>query len=181
MSLVEVILIVVKVVVVALVMMHVAIFLTWADRRQGAMIQDRVGPNRAVIWLPTKLAQLMAVAPAFAAAAGVVFLATSWEADRSTAAILFSQAGIFVTWVTWLVIAGRVRLRGPRSKLDLWVAGLEDPRFIFYAGLAFHVAALLVGSALRGTEAGESLLDGYRGAGAGLLAFSILFGAAYAA
>jgi NADH-quinone oxidoreductase subunit H len=181
MSLVEVILIVVKVVVVALVMMHVAIFLTWADRRQGAMIQDRVGPNRAVIWLPTKLAQLLALAPALAAAGGVLFVAQTWDSDRTTAAVLFSQAGIFVTWVTWLMIAGRVRARGPRSKLDLWVGSLEEPRVIFYAGLAAHAIALIVGSALRGTEAGEALFDGYRGAGAGLLAFSIVFGAGYAA
>lgn len=37
--------------------MNVAVLLTWADRRQGAAIQDRVGPNRAVIWVPTPLAQ----------------------------------------------------------------------------------------------------------------------------
>jgi hypothetical protein len=60
----ELTLIVLKVVLVVLVMMHIAVFLTWADRRQGAMIQDRIGPNRAVIWLPTPMAQGMAVAPA---------------------------------------------------------------------------------------------------------------------
>ena len=31
--------------------MNLAVVLTWADRRQGAMINDRVGPNRAVAWL----------------------------------------------------------------------------------------------------------------------------------
>ncbi|MCK6592568.1 MAG: NADH-quinone oxidoreductase subunit H, partial [Polyangiaceae bacterium] len=29
---------------------------TWADRRQGAMVQDRVGPNRAVFHLPSGVA-----------------------------------------------------------------------------------------------------------------------------
>jgi hypothetical protein len=37
--------------------MTLAAVLTWVDRRQGAMMQDRVGPNRAVIWLPTRVAQ----------------------------------------------------------------------------------------------------------------------------
>ena len=40
---------------VAMFAMNLAVVLTWVDRRQGAMIQDRVGPNRAVAWLPTKL------------------------------------------------------------------------------------------------------------------------------
>ena len=34
-----------------------AVVLTWVDRRQGSMIQDRVGPNRAVAWIPTFIAQ----------------------------------------------------------------------------------------------------------------------------
>ena len=36
---------------VAMFAMNVAVVLTWVDRRQGSMIQDRVGPNRAVAWL----------------------------------------------------------------------------------------------------------------------------------
>ena len=36
-----------KAFIVVMFGMNVAVILTWADRRQGAMIQDRVGPNRA--------------------------------------------------------------------------------------------------------------------------------------
>jgi NADH-quinone oxidoreductase subunit H len=39
----------VKVLIMLGFTMNVAAILTWADRRQSAMIQDRVGPNRAVI------------------------------------------------------------------------------------------------------------------------------------
>jgi hypothetical protein len=42
-TLIDFVLITLKVVLVVIVMMHVAIFLTWADRRQGAM---RTGSDR---------------------------------------------------------------------------------------------------------------------------------------
>ena len=60
--------------VVVMFAMNVAVLLTWADRRQGAAIQDRVGPNRAVIWIPTKVAQALAVLPALGVAGGVLAL-----------------------------------------------------------------------------------------------------------
>src|SRR5262245_66646407 len=89
--------------VVVMFAMNVAVLLTWADRRQGAAIQDRVGPNRAVVWLPTRVAQALAVLPALGAAAGVVgFVATHEFAGetRGTASVLFSQLAIFFVWMT---------------------------------------------------------------------------------
>jgi NADH-quinone oxidoreductase subunit H len=38
-----------KVLVMVLFVLNLAAILTWADRRQSSMIQDRVGPNRAVV------------------------------------------------------------------------------------------------------------------------------------
>src|SRR3954469_23916220 len=95
--------------------MNLAVILTWADRRQGAMIQDRVGPNRAVIWLPTVLGQALAVLPALAVVAGVGFILVKLEPApevRATRAMLFCQLGILFTWLTGVFIAGRVQLRG---------------------------------------------------------------------
>ena len=43
---------VLKIVVVLLFVINTAAILTWGERRQCAMIQDRIGPNRAVIFLP---------------------------------------------------------------------------------------------------------------------------------
>jgi NADH-quinone oxidoreductase subunit H len=178
----DLVLILAKVLFAVLMMMNVAVLLTWADRRQGAMIQDRVGPNRAVIWLPTWLAQAMAVVPALAAAAAVIGLAFTGPegAARTTWAILFSQAAIFVTWFTGLVIAGRVAKRGPRSSFDFFIQSVGG-RNIVYGGLAAHGVAFLLGSALRGSEEGRFLQDLGYGGGAALLAFAIVAGAVWAA
>jgi NADH-quinone oxidoreductase subunit H len=40
---------IIKIVIMIAFTLNVAAILTWADRRQSAMIQDRIGPNRAVI------------------------------------------------------------------------------------------------------------------------------------
>ncbi len=40
---------VVKILIMAGFVLNLAAILTWADRRQSSMIQDRIGPNRAVI------------------------------------------------------------------------------------------------------------------------------------
>jgi len=188
-TLIDVVLVVLKVVVVVIVMMHLAIFLTWADRRQGAMIQDRIGPNRAVIWLPTPIAQGLAFGPALGAAALVAWIAFGHLAGlgeaptgpaRISAAMIFSQLAIAFTWATAALISARARQRGPRSKFDLWIQTFS-PRTIFVAGLVAHLATLLVGSALRGTEVGPVLADVGYGGGAAVLMFAILFGAGYSA
>ena len=59
----DIILSIARAVFVVMFGMNVAVICTWVDRRQGAMIQDRVGPDRAVIWLPTWLARPLVVAP----------------------------------------------------------------------------------------------------------------------
>ena len=190
MSLLEVILMVVKIVLVILAMiMPLAIMLTWADRRLGAMIQDRVGPNRTVVWLPTPVAQGAAVAPALGVAALVAFIAFGHRvgfgqppvgAAFTSSAFVFSQLAVFLTWATAAIISGLVMRRGARSSLDLWIGSFR-PRLIVYVGLGAHFLIVLVGSALRGTEQGLLLRDAGYGGGAGLLIFAILFGAAYAA
>ena len=91
---------VLKAFVVVMFAMNVAVILTWADRRQGAMIQDRVGPNRAVAWIPTVVAQALALLPALAVVALVGFVLVKLDPPpevRGQRAMLFSQLGILFT------------------------------------------------------------------------------------
>ena len=104
------------------------------------MIADRIGPNRAVIWLPRWLAQGLAFGPALGTAALVAWLALNGPEGpaRTTWAILLSQAAIFLTWFTGLVIAGRVAKRGPRNSFDLWIQSVGG-RKIAYFGLPCRI------------------------------------------
>jgi NADH-quinone oxidoreductase subunit H len=186
---------VLKAFVVVMFAMNVAVVLTWVDRRQGAMIQDRIGPNRAVAWLPTPIAQGLALGPALAVVAGVAFVLVKLEpppGELAERAMLFSQLGIFFTWFTFVVIAGRVQNRGVSSgpagavssalgSFDAWLYSLGDPRRIFYAGLFAHFLALFVGLALNDSSFGTQIRDIGYGGGGGLLIFSVLGGALYAA
>lgn len=175
---------VLKAFVVVMFAMNVAVILTWVDRRQGAMIQDRIGPNRAVAWIPTFIAQGLALGPAVAVAAGVGFVLLKLEppaAELGPRAMLFSQLGIFMTWLTGVVIAGKVQTRGVTNPLDAWLYSLGDPRRIFYGGLVAHFLALFVGLSLASGEQGELIRQIGYGGGAGLLIFAVVAGAAYAA
>ncbi len=162
--------------------MNVAVILTWADRRYGALLQDRVGPERAVVWLPRRIAQGLAFLPALAVAGAVLgFVWTNKDDVSSKAgdAVLLSQGAIFMTWFTGLVIAGAVKRRGPRSAFDAFIRKIGDPRVFFYGGLIAHVGTLLVAGLLRGSSAGETFLEiQYRG-GAMLLATAVVGSAAY--
>jgi NADH-quinone oxidoreductase subunit H len=40
---------VIKILIMVMFVLNLAAILTWADRRQSSMIQDRIGPNRAVV------------------------------------------------------------------------------------------------------------------------------------
>src|SRR3954463_5390016 len=87
---------VLKAFVVVMFAMNVAVVLTWVDRRQGAMIQDRIGPNRAVAWIPTVVAQGIAVGPAVLVAAVVGLVVVRFEPppeELGARAMLFSQLG----------------------------------------------------------------------------------------
>src|SRR6187431_759823 len=183
-TLVSFLLFVLKAFVVVMFAMNVAVILTWADRRQGAMIQDRVGPNRAVAWIPTKVAQGLAVGPALVVVAVVAFVVLKLEPppeELGQRAMLFSQLGILFTWLTGVVIAGKVQNRGVTNSFDAWLYSLGDPRRIFYGGLFVHFLALFVGLALNESAFGEQVRAIGYGAGAGLLILSVLFGALYAA
>jgi len=183
-TLVSFLLFVLKAFVVVMFAMNVAVILTWADRRQGAMIQDRVGPNRAVAWIPTIVAQGIALGPAVAVVAAVGFVVLKLEPppeELGQRAMLFSQLGILLTWLTGVVLAGKVQNRGVLNSFDAWLYSLGDPRRIFYGGLAAHFAALFVGLALNDSAFGGQIRAIGYGGGAGLLILSVLFGAGYAA
>jgi NADH-quinone oxidoreductase subunit H len=165
--------------------MNLAVLLTWADRRQGAAIQDRVGPNRAVIWVPTPLAQGLAVLPALGVAAAlpayVKFNAELRESLIGGASLVISQLAIFFVWFTALAIAGKVRNRGVRNSFDAFLAGFGDPRRIVYVGLAAHAFTLALGAFFRNTSTGDALAQVGVYGGAAVFSFAVLFGAGYAA
>lgn len=178
----EVLVFALKAFIVVMFGMNVAVILTWADRRQGAVMQDRVGPNRARAPLPTRIAQALLVLPAIAVAAGIAYVAWTQndKPGEASLAMLFAQLGIFALWVTLVMIAGRVRARGVRNSFDNWVAALGDPRRIVYVGLALHAVVLLAGLMMRGRDSATFAKYVY-GPGAGILIFAILGGAGYAA
>jgi NADH-quinone oxidoreductase subunit H len=184
MSPIEVILVCLKAFFVVMFAMNVAVLLTWADRRYGAMLQDRVGPERAVIWLPQRIAQGLAVGPALAAAAGVAAFAWAFKDDapsKTGNAMFLVHAGIFMSWFTGIVIAGAVKRRRARTNFDVFVKGLGDPRRFFYFGLIAHVAVFLAAGLLRGSVLGRDLREYAYRCGAGLLVGVIVGGALYAA
>src|ERR1700756_1152739 len=102
-GLIPFLLFVLKAFVVVMFAMNVAVVLTWVDRRQGAMIQDRIGPNRAVAWIPTVVAQGIALGPALLASAVVILVALKFKPpaeDMAAPAMLLSQLAILFTWLT---------------------------------------------------------------------------------
>lgn len=168
----------------AIFAMTLAVVLTWADRRQGSMIQDRVGPNRAVVFLPGKLAALAALLPAVALGALALWHTSTVEfgsAPHLSATIIYSQLAILALWVTAVSIAGRVRVRGARNSFDVFVRGLGDPRRFVWAGLLLHVVTLMIGAMTRGTREGELLQEIGLRSGAALFAFVTVAGAFYVA
>ena len=181
----EILVVTVKVVFVSLLLsMTVAVVLTWADRRQGAMIQDRVGPNRAVIFMPGKLAALLIMLPAVATAAGALAWAgfNKLEGDTSLfVGFAFTQMAIATIWITLFVIGGRVRVRGITNAFDRFVVVLGDPRWILFWGLMTHVATTVAFVLFYGTD--EAKVISAIGASSGPMVFAVavLGGALYAA
>jgi NADH-quinone oxidoreductase subunit H len=183
----EIILSIVRAVFVVMFGMNVAVICTWVDRRQGAMIQDRVGPDRAVIWLPTWLARPLVVLPAVAAAAAVMGLAFLDKGARGDApvsmarAIIFSQLAVFMTWATLAGAVAHVRRRGAETSLDRALSSFGAPRQLATTGVLAQLGLLVAMSLVSQSRLGDLLAGAAYGGGVLLLAAAMLAGAAFAA
>jgi NADH-quinone oxidoreductase subunit H len=183
----EIIFSVVRAVFVVMFGMNVAVICTWVDRRQGAMIQDRVGPDRAVIWLPTWLARPLVLLPALAGAAAVMGLAFLDKQARGDApvsmgrAILFSQLAVFMTWATVAGMVAHVQRRGVESSLDHAIASLGQPRKLAVAGVSLQLGLLVAMSLISRSRLGDIVSGAAYGGGVLLLAAAMVVGASFAA
>ena len=63
MSAAELVVILLKIVILLGFFLNMAAVAIWAERRQSAMVQDRVGPNRAVFYLPSNVARVVGLLP----------------------------------------------------------------------------------------------------------------------
>jgi NADH-quinone oxidoreductase subunit H len=135
-----------KILVVLLFIINTAALLTWGERRQCAMIQDRIGPNRAVIFLPSiivrGLALLLGFGLAAAVAGGAYSIRTAPVPAHLDAGLAFAELAIFLGWVGLCVARGDARRRNVKSGFGAAVARIGDARSIFLVGLVLHVAAL---------------------------------------
>lgn len=122
--------------------LNVGVILTWAERRVRCMIQDAIGPNRAGIPLPGKVAAIaVAAGPAVTAAGAVVGLALLLdylEVDKSSWGMVFGQGFIFVTWLTLSAISRAVRNSGATNPVEAAIASWGTPRGIALTGFGFH-------------------------------------------
>jgi NADH-quinone oxidoreductase subunit H len=150
MTFASIVVIVLKVLVAIAFMMAGAAVLTWADRRQGALVQDRIGPVRAVWFVPQRAVQVVLFLAAVAAAA-VVMVALplgSPHAARAAAAAqhamgrmtLAVELTVLCTWFGLLLLCVHARRQGARGAFEQAVAR-SDPRAFFFGGVVVHLAA----------------------------------------
>jgi NADH-quinone oxidoreductase subunit H len=142
MSWAEVFVTVIKILIVIMFLLNLAAVSIWADRRQSAMVQDRVGPNRAVVHLPHLAAVGLMLAPAIliAAAISIPFWhpAPGIELARITTGL---EIAIGVGWFSLMLLCAHVRKHGADNGFEAALAQ-QDPRAYFYGGLVLHMAAL---------------------------------------
>jgi len=141
---VEIVLAIVKILIPLLFFLNMAALSTWADRRQGAMVQDRVGPNRAVVQLPNMAARVIVLLPP--ALLGVLSIFASLgqlsqrvAMERLTANVQFT---VLVIWFSLLVLCAKVRSSGAINRAEEMFADI-DPRSFFFGGLGFHAIGLV--------------------------------------
>ena len=134
----------VKVLVVVLFLLNMAAITVWLDRRQSAMLQDRVGPNRAVVYLPSGVVRALLTLPAVLIAGALAVpmwaAAPGLEIPRMTQGV---ELAIFVAWSGLLLLSSHVRRNGAENAFDEAVGSIE-PRAYFYRGLVAHVVAAVL-------------------------------------
>jgi NADH-quinone oxidoreductase subunit H len=147
---VDIVIALVKILIMVGFFVNMAALGIWADRRQSAMVQDRVGPNRAVIGLPSNIVRVIVLLPpsllgAFAWAPVVPFLG-AYNGLRPVAAEILTitvQLAILVCWSSLLLLTATVRRSGAINGLERLFEGV-DPRTMFYAGVTAHAVGFAV-------------------------------------
>jgi NADH-quinone oxidoreductase subunit H len=135
----------IKILIMVGFLLNMAALATWADRRQGAMVQDRVGPNRAVVFLPSIVVQAILVVPpaVLSFLAGYAAFRGAPGPSSLDAALTALELAIFVGWFSLLVLCFIVRRKGAANELEETV-GAWTPRSILITGLGLHVLAFVV-------------------------------------
>jgi NADH-quinone oxidoreductase subunit H len=173
MTSVELFLAIVKILIVILFLLNTAAIATWADRRQSAMVQDRVGPNRAMVSLPSWVVRLIVLLPP--SVLGGIALLPLLKGIRPDLAVqtlpISAQLAVFVAWFSLLVLCGTVRRGEAMNGAEAALKGIE-PRSIFYGGVAVHALAFVLLSAVPAS----SVVLGAQIAGAVLAALLFLSG-----
>ncbi|WP_437715452.1 complex I subunit 1 family protein [Sorangium sp. So ce448] len=149
MTSVELVLAIVKILIVVMFLLNMAAIATWADRRQGAMVQDRVGPNRAVVYLPSLVVRGIVFFPPALLAALSVFTATRAASAPAAAETMVAAAqfAVAVAWLGLIVFCASARSGGPINPAEEALARVE-PRNIFYGGVMAHVAVFFLTQAV---------------------------------
>ena len=130
---------IVKILIMIGFLLTMAAVATWADRRQSSMVQDRVGPNRAVVFLPSIVVRALLIAPPglFAALAGRAAIVGVSPVAAPESALLGVEGAIFVGWFSTMVLCFVVRADRPWNALDSMVASWT-PKSILVTGLILH-------------------------------------------
>lgn len=171
-----------KAVAVCMFALNVGVILTWVERRVRGMIQDCIGPNRAGIPVPGKIAAVaLALGPGLTAALGVAGLALFLDSraeSNSLWGLMFLQGGVFLTWFAFAAIARSVGKSGASNPVEKEIASLGSPRSIALGGIAIQFAIALFG--LTPLYAGR-LVDFVFAGGATLLAGMLAAGSLHVA
>jgi NADH-quinone oxidoreductase subunit H len=136
-----------KILIALLFVINTAALLTWGERRHMAMIQDRVGPNRAVIYLPALPIKGLLLLLGLGLAGGVG--AFAFVASKRSPAVQLqvgfelTELAILLSWVALVIWRGRARKAGATSGPSGMLANIADARIFFYFGLAAHVGTAL--------------------------------------
>jgi len=131
--------------------------LTIVERRQMAVIQDRIGPNRALVTVPgLALKGLLSGPPVLAALLIAALSYALWPpklVEVGGHGVLTGvargfwmlQGAVLFAWTHLLLLSAYIRGEKGRDQnpLESWLAELQDPRWIFYTGAAAHVTLFL--------------------------------------
>src|SRR6185503_16430933 len=141
-----------KILVVLLIVVNTAAILTWGERRQSAMIQDRIGPNRAVIFLPSMVLKVLVLLVTAIVAAGLGgyarLAAHRSEAVRLDVGFSLTELLVLLVWTTIILVRRTERKKGH----GFLMRNIPDARWVFYIGLALHVAVAVLRSSVTGEE-----------------------------